>query len=104
MKVIYVITDGRMFRLLIARRDNGFTGVLEYDAEVEVKDGDLESVLILVNNFIKSVSKIIITGEVDAKFYRTDRGWVMLNRGQVKILNELTINDILSILNVPKES
>ncbi|ABW02091.1 hypothetical protein [Caldivirga maquilingensis] len=102
MKVIYSITDGRTFKLLVARRSNdGFTGVLEYDAEVEVRDGDLESVLALINNFIKSTGKLIITGEADVKFYKTDKGWLMLNRGQVSILGELTIRDILNALNNP---
>lgn len=100
MKVIYSITDGRTFRLLVAKRSNdGYTGVLEYDAEVEVKDGDLESVLTLINSFIGSAGKLIITGEVNVKFYKTDRGWLMLNRSQVKILSELTIKDILNALS-----
>ena len=100
MKVIYNITDGRTFKLLVAKRSNdGFTGVLEYDAEVEVKDGDLESVLTLINNLIGSVSKLIITGNADVRFYKTDRGWLMLNRGQVRMLNELTVKDILNALS-----
>ncbi|WP_291764996.1 hypothetical protein [Caldivirga sp. UBA161] len=102
MKVIYSITDGRTFKLLVAKRSNdGFTGILEYDAEVEVKDGELESILTLINNFIGSVSKLIITGGADVKFYKTNRGWLMLNRGQVRMLSELTIKDILSILSSP---
>jgi len=99
MKVAYVISDGRSFRLLVARREeSGFMGVLEHGNEVEVKEGDLGSIIAMVDPFIGSSSRVSIDGAAKVKFYRTNNGWLMITQGNVKSIGALTSKEILSVI------
>lgn len=100
MKVAYIISDGRSFRLLVARRGEGdFMGVLEHGNEVEVKEGDLGSIIAMVDPFIGSSSRVSIDGAAKVKFYRTNNGWLMITQGNVRSIGALTSKEILSVID-----
>jgi len=100
MKVAYIISDGRSFRLLVARRgEGGFMGVLEHGNEVEVKEGDLGSIIAMVDPFIGSSGRVSIDGAAKVKFYRTNNGWLMITQGNVKSIGALTSKEILSVID-----
>jgi len=100
MKVAYIISDGRSFRLLVARRgEGGFMGVLEHGNEVEVKEGDLGSIIAMVDPFIGSSSRISIDGAAKVKFYRIGNGWLMITQGNVRSIGALTSKEILSVID-----
>lgn len=100
MRLIYVISDGRSFRLLVARDNRGnYTGVLEHGDEVEVKSGDLASIIAMIEPFIGNSSKIVISGDAEVKFYRVNDSWLMISRNQLRSLTSLSSRDILTALS-----
>ncbi|KUO90580.1 MAG: hypothetical protein AT713_04050 [Caldivirga sp. JCHS_4] len=72
--------------------------VLEHGNEVEVKEGDLGSIIAMVDPFIGSSSRVSIDGAAKVKFYRTNNGWLMITQGNVKSIGALTSKEILSVI------